>query len=219
MEQEINQDRSRALYDRYAPFYNLLHHVQTLWADSTHRKEVVRIANLNGNIKVIDIGCGTGLTSIELLKENKNIFIISIDYSLKMLKQIKNSSKKQINLNVICCNAEFLPIKSGSIDAALSAYGLGGIPNLGSVINEIHRVIRSKGIICFGEMISPPETINSSFIIFHRYITRPIIRFFWEFRDINLELLISMGGFSILKKKYFKDRIFGSTLIVKAYKS
>ena len=43
----ITKQSSLSLYNKVAPLYGLLHHIQTLWADDIHRESVVTYANLN----------------------------------------------------------------------------------------------------------------------------------------------------------------------------
>jgi ubiquinone/menaquinone biosynthesis C-methylase UbiE len=168
---------------------------------------------------VLDIGCGTGLLSLELLKQYRNILVIGIDYSPKMLLQFRKAVLKrgiESNIRIIQANAECLPLKSSSLDAVLSIYGLGGIPHLDSTMSEIKRVISKNGIVCFGEMVSPPDSSNVISRKIHQKIVEPLIKFFWEFRDIKLPELLLKYGFEIKEKKYYKNRILGSTLIIKA---
>jgi ubiquinone/menaquinone biosynthesis C-methylase UbiE len=216
---QADQQRSLKLYNRRASIYNFSHHVQTLWADSYHRKELARTAGLRAHMTVLDIGCGTGLLSLELLKHYKDIRIIAVDYSPAMLRRFRKAALKNgnpSNLYIVQGNAEALPLKSGSIDAALSIYGLGGVPRPDAAMGEIKRVVAGNGIVCLGEMVQPPGRYGRLSRWIHKKIVEPMVKRFWEFRDVNLPELLDKYGFEVKESKYYRNRLLGSMLIMKA---
>ena len=61
--------------------------------------------HFKGNIKVLEIGTGSGCISIALKKENNNLDITSTDISKKALKVAKNNAKENnVNINFINTN-------------------------------------------------------------------------------------------------------------------
>ena len=96
-------------------------------------------------LKVVDVGCGTGLVGKEL-KKNGFINFDGIDISQEMIDIAYNRGYKTLflgNLN------ESLPFKSKSYDAALCV----GVFTHGHVssdrLSELVRIVKSGGIICF----------------------------------------------------------------------
>ena len=96
-------------------------------------------------LKVVDVGCGTGLVGKEL-KKNGFINFDGIDISQEMIDIAYSRGYKTLflgNLN------ESLPFKSKSYDAALCV----GVFTHGHVssdrLSELVRIVKSGGIICF----------------------------------------------------------------------
>ena len=99
----------------------------------------------NKDIKILDAGCGTGLVGIEL-KKNGYTNIDGADLSKKLLDLIPSDLYKkleQIDLN------KTLNKKNNIYDAALCV----GTFTFGHVkpqaLDELIRVIKNKGLICF----------------------------------------------------------------------
>lgn len=83
------------------------------------------IANLvvQDNIKLLDLGCGTGLEFEKLFAKFKYIRITGIDLSAKMLK-ILGDKYSDKNINLICGSYFDVDFGSGDFDIVLSTYSL-----------------------------------------------------------------------------------------------
>ena len=96
-------------------------------------------------LKILDVGCGTGLVGRELEK-NGFINFDGIDISQEMIDIAYSRGYKTLflgNLN------ESLPFKSKSYDAALCV-GVFTHGHVGSDrLSELVRIVKSGGIICF----------------------------------------------------------------------
>ena len=96
-------------------------------------------------LKIVDVGCGTGLVGQEL-KKSGFINFDGIDISQEMIDIAYGRGYKALflgNLN------ESLPFKSKSYDAALCV-GVFTHGHVGSDrLSELARIVKSGGIICF----------------------------------------------------------------------
>ena len=97
------------------------------------------------NQKIIDVGCGTGLVGLELSKLGYTSFD-GVDISKEMIDVAISRGYHSLflgNLN------ESLPLESNSYDAALCV----GVFTHGHVgpsrLEELTRVIKPKGLVCF----------------------------------------------------------------------
>jgi len=100
----------------------------------------------NKEIKVLDIGCGTGRI-ISLFKNNKNIKAYGIDITPSMLNIAKKKLKSYKNIALLEGNAENLPFKKNNFDVVYSFKTLPHIKDLGKAIKEINRVSKRNSII------------------------------------------------------------------------
>ena len=107
---------------------------------STLRKYI-----LNKNLKILDAGCGTGLVGIEL-KKYGYLNIEGIDFSQNMLDLVPQEIYKKIEK--IDLNKP-LKFKNNTYDVVMCV----GTFTYGHVkphaLNEIIRITKNKGIICF----------------------------------------------------------------------
>ena len=212
-----SKERTKSLYDRIAHIYDLRHHLQTLWADDIHREEIVKASKLEDGDIVLDIGSGTCLTTIKALENKGNVKVTVVDISEHMLKHGRINLKKR-NLEgrvfLMRANVEELPFEDNIYDKVISTYGFGGVQNLNIAIEELVRVAKPNARITMAEMSEVPKDYSKFLQFVHNKIVRPIIRYRWEFRDLNLIRLFLNAGIGFDNVRYFKNRIFGSTMLV-----
>lgn len=103
------------------------------------------LGNLNGK-KVLEIGCGGAQCGIAMAK--KGAKVTGIDISEEQLNFAKKLAKKNnVNLNFYQGDVKKLPqIKSHSQDLVFSAWALFYVDDIKSCFEEVHRVLKKKGI-------------------------------------------------------------------------
>ncbi|MBI2129995.1 class I SAM-dependent methyltransferase [Candidatus Woesearchaeota archaeon] len=208
---------TKRLYDKRAPIYDLTHHLQTLWADDRHRAEVVNSINPPEKGVILDVATGTALTAIKAAIKYTDSSIIGVDYSEKMLEQAKIKVQREgleNRIQLMCADILNLPFDSSYFDCVISAYGLGGIQNIDLALEEIKRVGKPNGEIVFAEMSETPKEYAVKRKI-HEYVVEPWIKFWWNFRDLNLPALLESHGIIVKDQKFFNDYSLGSTTLVR----
>lgn len=88
---------------------------------------IQNIIKTNKNTKILDVGCGTGVSS------NFECFVVGIDPSKELIKLNKSNSK-------LIGVAEFLPFKDNSFDCVISVTAIHNFKNIKLAIGEIKRV-------------------------------------------------------------------------------
>ena len=63
---------------------------------SQRLKEIVDALPLRENIRILEIGCGTGATAREIANRLKDVHVLAIDRSEKSIKIAENSSQEEI---------------------------------------------------------------------------------------------------------------------------
>lgn len=202
----------RGLYDNRSEIYELTHHLQTLWADTIHRKEVIKHAYLKPDFLILDIGTGTALTAKEAIHSQLSVSVIGIDLSMGMLQQARKNTRG-LEINLSRTDAQELPFQDNTFDAVISAYGFGGIQYPKKAMQEVVRVAKPNANLSFAEMSEPPrEKYVRRFL--HKTLVEPWIRYFWGFRDLDLVSLFEDNNITIGNKQFFSHRILGSTTLV-----
>ncbi len=82
---------------------------------------------INKKTKLLDVGCGTGVSS------GFECFVAGIDKSIELLRLNKNSKK-------VAGAAECLPFKKNAFDCVVSVTSIHNFKNIGKSISEMKRV-------------------------------------------------------------------------------
>ncbi|MBU1204241.1 MAG: class I SAM-dependent methyltransferase [Nanoarchaeota archaeon] len=210
---KITKERSDKVYGLWSRVYDLSHHLQTLWTDTKYRKAVIKYTNLKKDDNVLDVGAGTGLTSIEAHKIHPSCKITGLDLSGKMIEKAKSKYGLEKDICFIVGNMENLKLEDNTFDVILSCYGLGGVYNIKRAFEEMVRVAKPNARFVCVEMSEPPKEDKFKWWV-HKHFVGPYIKCLWNFRDLNLHPLFKNYGIEIKEQKYFNDRIFGSTTLV-----
>ncbi len=123
-------------FDRIAKIYDKF----MKWRDP---EPLARYLRLKKNQKLLDVGGGTGVLSHRISPD-----VIIVDESIGMLKRAMSNGVKYPVRGL----AEYLPIKSGSMDRVLCTDALHHFSDPETAIKEMKRVLRDDGIIVLEEL-------------------------------------------------------------------
>ncbi len=137
----ILEDKKRArifyryfsrVYDRINPFF---------YSDEM-RKTVVDMAGVKERDFILEVGCGTGFTTAEIVNRAGEENVVAVDLTPE---QMKKAVAKFSNTVFMRGDAENLPFKDNLFDAAISAGSIEYWPNPQKGIEEMVRVTKSGG--------------------------------------------------------------------------
>jgi malonyl-CoA O-methyltransferase len=104
--------------------------------------------NLTGTL--LDIGCGTGFLTGELLALSaEDSSLIALDLALSMVEATRLKYIAQKNLYYLCADVEAIPLPANSIDWVFSNLVLQWCENLSIAFNEIQRILKPQGRLVF----------------------------------------------------------------------
>jgi ubiquinone/menaquinone biosynthesis C-methylase UbiE len=147
---------------------------------------------LSEPFNILELGCGTGVTTLHLLNSGRNATLTALDNEPAMLNQARTSlveALKEGRLHLVENDAwSYLrETPAQSFDIVASAYTLHNFLNgyRDSVLEEIHRVLKPGGLFINGDRYALDDTVA------HLHSLQEEVRhYFSTFRSIDrLDLL------------------------------
>ena len=117
--------------------------------DRIEREAVYDYLEPRTGMKVLDVGCGTGLYALDLAA--RGLDVTGVDISRPMLERA-GAKAQDAGLDVTFLEADALrlPFKDQSFDAVLSVTALEFAPDLSTALHEAFRVLKTGGRLVVG---------------------------------------------------------------------
>ena len=165
-------------FDKIAKTYDRLNHIMTLGLDRRWRKLAAsEIQNSKFKIQNLDVACGTGDLSIELLR--RGFSVTGIDLSEEMLEIAKQKTASanfhSSIFNFQLANAEALPFPDDSFDAVTCAFGIRNFVHLEKGLEEMTRVLKPGGRMVILELSTPDSRLIRPFYNFYTKRIIPLL--------------------------------------------
>jgi len=229
MEKNTRSQNIQLMFNKIAKKYDLMNYIMSLGNHKKWEQEIVGSIKLNSNKtdKILDIACGTGSLTQEIIKNSSNNQVIGLDFSDAMLKIAKNSVS-----NLILGDSHYLPFKKNYFDHITIAYGIRNFENITQSLQEVNYVLNNKGTLNIIEIIKPYNNIKSFIFMLGFFIFAPLFGLIFSHNfSAYLYLPKSSNSFltenkinSLLQKNGFnkittKKKAFGSVILLNALKS
>ena len=159
--------------------------------------------NIIEGMNVLDIGCGTGITSTQIAKKINNIgYVTGLDLSETMINEATKYSEKLgiKNINFAVKDIQNEELKILEYDAAFSRFGVMFFSNPIMAFKNIYSALKKNGILTFICWQSQKENpwYNSGLEIVKKYI------------DVPLPKENSPGPFAYADKSYIHNILTNS---------
>ena len=229
MKKNTRSQNIQLMFNKIAKKYDLMNCIMSLGNHKKWEQEIVESIKLNANKtdKILDIACGTGSLTQEIIKKSSNDQVIGLDFSDAMLKIAKNTVS-----NLILGDSHYLPFKKNYFDHITIAYGIRNFENITQSLQEVNYVLNNKGTLNIIEIIKPYNNIKSFIFMLGFFIFAPLFGLIFSHNfSAYLYLPKSSNSFltenkinSLLQKNGFnkittKKKAFGSVILINALKS
>lgn len=146
--------RIRRMFGQIAPRYDLTNRVITGGFDLAWRRQAVAGLRLAAGARVLDLGCGSGDLSREVLRQVLGARVIAADFTLPMLQL---GQRRRFPRPPAWCAADALalPYPHGTFDAVVCAFLLRNVADLGQALREMARVLKPGGQVAILETTRP----------------------------------------------------------------
>jgi ubiquinone/menaquinone biosynthesis C-methylase UbiE len=189
--------------------------IYDFWGKLTESKAIekaVSIFDSSNDMKVLDVGVGTGQLFERVIKINKNGINVGLDLSLEMISKAESKLKPSFNnFSLTIGNAFHLPYKAQSFNFLFSSYVFDLLPEnqFGKVIDEFKRVLKpaSGGIMI--TMSRGTKWYNKFWYLLAKYFPKLLT----NCRPVDLSDHLAAAGFVIEERKQISQNTFASEII------
>lgn len=172
-----------------APIYDL-----TRWTILRRRGEAAAALNLTPGDRVLDIGCGTGLSFRHLRRRLGDTGrIVGVDLSEAMLARA--ARRREAGANLICAEASQLHLGC-EFDAVLMAFSLTMIPDWQTALARACGQLSTGGRIVILDFGRPERRLAPFRSTFHKYLQANHVH---PERDLRSELESHVGTVEMLR--------------------
>lgn len=189
--------RVRHMFDAIAPTYERVNRLASVGRDAYWRREMVRLAEVRPEDIMLDVACGTGdVVRAFAGAPIRPARILGLDFAPLMLRQAVG--RPVLGGSFACGDALRLPVADGAVSLVTCAFGIRNFENLGTGLNEMHRVLMPGGRVVIIEFSIPTRRwLRSLYLLYfnrvmptfarlvsrdrsgaYRYLPRSVLSFF-----------------------------------------
>jgi len=174
----MTADQNREMFNHIAPYYDGANRILSVGLDHLWRREAVKRLDPQKDHVYLDIGCGTGDISREILRQNEAARVIGIDTSLGMLeigwKKIRQYGlSSQISFREgNCLGLEF---PDNSFDGAITVFCIRNVTDHKSAFSEMARVLKPGAKLVVMELTEPMGPIMKPLFRIYARTVMPFI--------------------------------------------
>lgn len=155
-----NPETIRSMFQKVAPAYDRANNVLSAGIHHLWRRKLVKLAQVEKGMTVLDCATGTGDLAIEFKKAvGPEGHVIGTDFCADMLTTAPHKAQSQ-NLQIDYQTADVmnLPFESATFDRVSISFGIRNVQDPQKAIHEMARVTKPGGqvlILEFGQMKTP----------------------------------------------------------------
>lgn len=180
----LDKTSTRQHFDRAAQSYDAAAGLQ----QEVAKRLVERLDYIKINPqRALDIGCGTGYLTKDLLKRYPKAKTIALDLALSMVQKTKQHGSWLRKPYAICGDAEQLPLKADSVNLIVSGLMLQWSNDLNKTFTGFHSVLAPNGLLLFTTF--GPDTLKEMRQSWVSVDKRPHTSSFTDMHEIGDALL------------------------------
>lgn len=170
------KEHIEAMFNDIAPTYDKLNHILSLGVDKIWRRKAVNRLIKKRPQVILDIACGTGDSSIAIVKACRKYGIpkvTGLDLSEGMLRVARQKVMRQgfDTINFQQADALHLPFEEESVDAVFIAFGIRNFEERPGTLREIRRVLRPGGRLVIVELSVPqPKLVRALYNLYFLHL-------------------------------------------------
>ncbi|HWC77048.1 MAG TPA: class I SAM-dependent methyltransferase, partial [Blastocatellia bacterium] len=163
---EKKQTYVNRLFETIAPRYDFFTRFMSYGMDGGWKRELVRMAKLEGHETTLDLACGTGDITFALAHRTDRGFAVGLDITRGMLEiaERKRRGSNQRNVSFHQADIMQLPFPDSSFDCVTGGYALRNVPDIEGALGEIRRVLKPGGRFLLIDTVAPEDAGLDTFL-------------------------------------------------------
>jgi ubiquinone/menaquinone biosynthesis C-methylase UbiE len=157
--------------------------------------EYVRAVGDAGQVRLLDVGCGTGRTLHQIARTHPAMRLHGVDLSPAYIRYARKVLSDVAELTLAVENAEALPWADATFDVVTSVYMFHELPRNArrNVVREMFRVVKPGGLVVIEDSAQPSESPELEAVLhgFPRDFHEP---FYEDYLDDDLGRLLEEIG-------------------------
>ncbi len=208
LERTLDKTKTIKSFKKVVWFYDL-------WSRLTESKaarEVIRLSDIKGSEKILEIACGTGVLFEQIVRRNPNGTNIGIDLSPDMLNKARKRLQKNTGkFELIEGDALQLDFEDNTFDSVVNNFMVDLMPvaTFDNIANEFHRVLKPGGTVVISTFSFGKKKINS----FWLWIAKHFPDLLTGCRPVSFKTYLENAGFSITEVVEVSQNTFPSEVI------
>jgi demethylmenaquinone methyltransferase/2-methoxy-6-polyprenyl-1,4-benzoquinol methylase len=159
------------MFTHIAHRYDMMNRLMTAGQDVEWRKQVIRLAGLRTNSRLLDLGAGTGDLAREALAQQPKVNIVAADFTLEMMRV----GNRNGSLPWSAADALSLPFGDKTFDAIVSGFLMRNVGDVQQALKEQFRTLKPGGRIVILDTTKPKRNLLSPFIWLHLHVVIPVL--------------------------------------------
>ena len=152
----------KEVFSGIAGVYDRMNHSLSLGLDRRWRRIAARSAATSPS-NVLDVACGTGDMSLELVRAFPQAHVKGVDFTPEMLEVARRKCAGEGRVEFVEGDAMALPFKTGEggapFDFAACAWGFRNFPDKAKALSECARVLAQGGTLAVLEFFRPESRV------------------------------------------------------------
>jgi demethylmenaquinone methyltransferase / 2-methoxy-6-polyprenyl-1,4-benzoquinol methylase len=167
-------DAVRSMFDQIAPRYDLLNHVLSCNIDRVWWRRAARSFRQvlsRPEAEILDLCCGTGDMTLALLRlrPQNGRPVLAADFAHQMLLR---GAAKFVPRGALALEADALrlPLRAGSIDLVITAFGFRNLANYQAGLREFYRALKPGGELGILDFSEPGGLMGKLYAFYFRRV-------------------------------------------------
>ena len=121
--------------------------------DAEHLENILRFIKIKDNMKILDLGCGSGYLSFPIAENHPGCQVIGLDIVSNAIDVNRKIAEEKglDDLSFVSYDGIDFPFDDGHFDLIVSRYALHHFPDIEHSIREVSRVLAANGQFCISD--------------------------------------------------------------------